>query len=77
VGFFVLGFLLPLLGIILAAVVKAPGQRLAQLTPAQGQGWWPDPTGRFEHRYTPDRQPLGGTCPPAEWQRGRGGPRTP
>lgn len=50
-GYFILGFLLPLIGIIVAAIAQPAGGRLAQLTPAQGVGWWPDPTGRFEHRY--------------------------
>jgi hypothetical protein len=49
-GYFVIGFLLPLIGIIVAAVAAPPG-RLSRLTPAAGEGWWPDPMGRFEHRY--------------------------
>lgn len=49
-GYFVLGFLLPLIGILIA-ILAAPPSRLHQLTPASSQGWWPDPTGRFEHRW--------------------------
>lgn len=49
-GFFVLGAMLPIIGILFALVAKAPGP-LARLTPAAGKGWWDDPTGRFEHRW--------------------------
>lgn len=50
-GYFILGCLLPIVGIIVAAVAQPPRGKLTQLTPAPGEGWWPDPTGRFEHRY--------------------------
>jgi Protein of unknown function (DUF2510) len=49
-GFFILGTLFPLIGIVLALIAQGPG-KWAHLTPAPGQGWWPDPTGRFEHRW--------------------------
>ena len=48
-GYFVLGALLPIVG-VLAALLAHPN-KLAQITPAADQGWWPDPTGRFDHRY--------------------------
>jgi hypothetical protein len=54
-GFFIVGMLFPLIGIVLALVVKGPG-KWAHLTPAPGQGWWPDPTGRFEHRWFDGKQ---------------------
>jgi hypothetical protein len=50
IGYLVIGAVLPIVGIILALVAPSPG-KLGQLTPAEKQGWWPDPTGRFEHRY--------------------------
>lgn len=49
-GYFVIGCLIPILGVLLAMVAPGPG-KLAQLTPAEWEGWWPDPTGRFPHRY--------------------------
>lgn len=48
-AYFVVGFLVPIVGIIVALV--ASPDRGAQLTPAPGEGWWPDPTGRFDRRY--------------------------
>lgn len=54
-GYFVIGLILPILGILLALVAQP--SRLGKLTPAQGgRGWWPDPTGRFEHRWFDGRQ---------------------
>lgn len=48
-GYFILGFLLPLVGILVAAVARP--NRGALLTPADGIGWHRDPTGRFDVRY--------------------------
>jgi hypothetical protein len=48
-GYFLLGFLLPLIGIVVAAVAQP--SKLRQLTAAPAAGWWPDPTGRFDRRY--------------------------
>lgn len=51
-GYFILGALLPLIGVIVAAAATpavSPG--LMQLTPATAEGWWPDPSGRFDRRY--------------------------
>lgn len=48
-AYFVIGFLLPVLGLIVA--LTAHPDRLRQLTPASSAGWWPDPTGRFDGRY--------------------------
>jgi hypothetical protein len=50
IGYFFIGMFLGPIGILLAALTPGPG-KLGQLTPASGEGWWPDPTGRFEYRY--------------------------
>jgi uncharacterized membrane protein YeaQ/YmgE (transglycosylase-associated protein family) len=51
-GYFLLGFFLGLIGIIITAVIPSRvSGGLRQLTPAPEQGWWPDPTGRFDYRY--------------------------
>lgn len=54
-GYFFIGALLPLLGILLALAAPSRG-KLAQLTPAAERGWHRDPTGRFEHRYFDGRR---------------------
>lgn len=48
-GYFVLGFLLPIVGVLVALVSQS--STLGRLRPADDRGWWPDPTGRFEYRY--------------------------
>jgi hypothetical protein len=51
-GYFILGALLPLIGVIAAAAATpAVSSGLMQLTPAPGEGWWQDPSGRFDRRY--------------------------
>ena len=45
-GYFVLGFLVPIIGIIVALAAR----------PAVKSAWWADPTGRFEYRYYDGRQ---------------------
>lgn len=50
-GFFILGALLPLIGIVVALLQPADQSKLSQLTPAATDGWHRDPTGRFEQRY--------------------------
>lgn len=51
-AYFLLGCLLPLIGVILALVAtSAVSTGLRQLTPASSEGWWPDPAGRFDRRY--------------------------
>lgn len=54
-GYFLAGFLLGPLGILIAAV-STPAGRLSQLTPAPSEGWHRDPTGRFDRRYFDGRQ---------------------
>ncbi len=51
IGYFLLGFLLPVIGIIVALVQPDKAGKLAQLTPAGEAGWHRDPTGRFDRRY--------------------------
>lgn len=51
-GYFFIGLLLGVIGVIIAAVASpAVSVRAGQLTPPPGEGWWPDPTGRFDRRY--------------------------
>lgn len=51
-GYFLGGALLPIIGVIVAlAATPAVSANLRQLTPPPGEGWWPDPTGRFDDRY--------------------------